>query len=209
MSHLGLLPKNVRVLDVGPGSGVMGEFLKERGISEIHAVETDEEARNHAAPIYRRVESSIDPFKAQHFDVILLLDVLEHMTDPFSFYAEMAALLTPGGKIFISLPNVAHWSVRLPLLAGFFEYTERGILDRTHYQFFTRRRFKKLLSSNGDIHCTELSASIEPLQFVLPKLLWDNKLFEALSRFRLSLAHLLPGFFGYQHLAIVEKRKGD
>ncbi|MBZ5671576.1 MAG: hypothetical protein LAO04_17845, partial [Acidobacteriia bacterium] len=43
----------------------------------------------------------------------------------------------PGGTVIVSVPNVAHLWVRLSLLAGRFDYADRGILDRSHLRFFT------------------------------------------------------------------------
>ena len=39
----------------------------------------------------------------------------------------------------ISLPNVAHYSVRFGLMAGTFEYADSGILDKTHVKFYTKQ----------------------------------------------------------------------
>ncbi|RMG42423.1 MAG: class I SAM-dependent methyltransferase [Candidatus Dadabacteria bacterium] len=203
--ELAAVTPNIRVLDVGPGSGVMGRYLKEKGLSDLYAVEIDDDARKHVAPIYKEVKEIIDDLNCTNFDLILLLDVLEHMTDPFAFYHDIFNYLKPGGKVLVSLPNVAHWSVRLPLLFGVFNYSERGILDKTHFQFFTRKRFKKLLLSHPEARIVSTSASIEPVEFLLPNSVWNNPIFLAISTLRLRLAQLLPGFFAYQHLAVVER----
>jgi hypothetical protein len=49
----------------------------------------------------------------------------------------------------ISLPNVAHVSVRVPLLFGRFRYTGSGILDRTHCRLFTFETARELVLSSG------------------------------------------------------------
>jgi 2-polyprenyl-3-methyl-5-hydroxy-6-metoxy-1,4-benzoquinol methylase len=193
---------STRVLDIGAGSGAIGAELKKRGVTDLTAVEVDAAARQHIAPIYNRVEASFEPLRGGKYELILLLDVLEHMAAPENFLKEVASVLAPRGKILISVPNIAHWSVRFPLLFGIFQYTDRGLLDRTHLQFFTAKRFRKCIEGAGLVMESE-SASIEPAEFVLPKALWDNNLFTALSKFRVSIAKTFPGLFAYQHLAAV------
>ncbi len=204
LTHLAALPKEARVLDIGPGSGFTGRALKERGVEALFAVEIDEAARRHLSDIYRRVEADLEPFADSRFDAILLLDVLEHMTDPFEFFRRLVPLLEPGGSILVSVPNVAHWSVRIPLLFGRFEYRERGILDATHCQFFTRRRFIGLLRQPG-LEVRELKASVSPVELLLPPAIATNPLFSRLSALRVGPAQLLPGLLGYQHLALLKK----
>ena len=76
------LPPAAKVLDIGSGSGAIGRMLKERSIAELYAVEVDEEARRNTASIYKRMETSLDGFRGEQFDLILILDVLEHLPNP-------------------------------------------------------------------------------------------------------------------------------
>lgn len=197
--------KGKRVLDIGAGGGGMGRFLREMGAQEITAIEIDPAASAAIAPIYDEVYSDIQPIKGRTYDIILLLDVLEHMSDPFGFMVEVVKLLAPGGRVVISVPNVAHWSIRLGLLFGRFEYVSRGILDRTHLQFFTRRRFKELLSSAQPCVLEQVGSSIEPVELLLPEYLTNNAIFRKLSALRMKVAHALPGLMAYQHLGVIQK----
>ncbi len=199
------LPPSTRVLDVGSGSGAIGQALKERGLCEIYAVETDAAAREHVKNIYKATASDVSTFTGQTFDLILLLDVLEHMTDPFEYLAKMVSMLSPGGKVLISLPNVAHWSVRGLLFFGIFDYHDRGITDRTHYQFFTRKRVRELLRAQPAMEQGVFDSSIEPVEFLLPDALSNNPIFRAISSVRLAIARVLPGLFAFQHLVSAER----
>ena len=199
------LPKDSSVLDVGSGSGTMGAFLKEHEINEVWAIEVDSAAIERAEQIYDKVLTDITQVGEKQFDLILFMDVLEHMTDPFSYLEASLKYLKPGGRVLISVPNIAHWSVRIPLLFGFFQYTNRGILDRTHFQFFTRSRFRDLLRSSSQLKIEKLGASIEPAEFVLPKWIWDNALFRICCSIRVAFARLLPGLMAYQHLGVASK----
>ena len=59
----------------------------------------------------------------------------------------------------LSIPNVANWAMRLGLLAGHFDYTDRGLLDRTHLRFYTRRSLIQMLAQAG-FEVTRLVATV-------------------------------------------------
>src|SRR5204862_595399 len=87
-----------------------------------------------------------DRLGGRHFDVVVLADVLEHVLRPVDVLRTIVSrCLKEGGHLVLSIPNVAHGSVRLALLLGDFDRTDTGILDRTHLQFFTRRSLHALL----------------------------------------------------------------
>ncbi|MBX7138318.1 MAG: class I SAM-dependent methyltransferase [Oligoflexia bacterium] len=204
-TELAALPATATVLDIGSGSGVIGKYLKSRGLNELNAIEVDPAAIQNTASIYKRTERSIEAFGTEQFDAILMLDILEHLPNPAMMLHQAAALLRPGGVALISVPNIAHWSVRLGLLFGRFHYTDRGILDRTHLHFFTRRSFEQFLRAQPNLRVLKHDSTIEPAEFLLPEILVSNPLFRGLSQLRLGVARALPGFFAYQHLARVER----
>jgi len=61
----------------------------------------------------------------------------------------IAPRLAPGGAVLASIPNFGHWYPRIRTLFGRFDYDNRGILDRTHVRFFTRRSFERLAKQAG------------------------------------------------------------
>ncbi len=192
-----------RVLDIGAGGGGIGRAAREQGPRELVAIEIDPAAQAELRQTYDEVHASIAPLKGRQYDLVILLDVLEHMSDPFGFLQELRPLLAPGARLVISVPNIAHWSVRFSLLVGRFEYRSRGILDRTHLYFFSRRKFKQMLRSVPDGKITELNGSIEPVEFVLPTWAYENPMFRMCALFRYWLARKLPGLMAYQHLGVV------
>lgn len=153
-----LLPAEVeRVLDIGCGAGATLHWLKQTGRCQWTAgIEMMEGpaalARQRADDVVvgdanLLVESAFTP---QSFDVVLCLDVLEHLVDPWAFVTKVRCLLKPGGLLIASLPNVRHLRVVLPLLlAGRWRYETAGILDRTHLRFFTRDSALELMSAEG------------------------------------------------------------
>jgi 2-polyprenyl-3-methyl-5-hydroxy-6-metoxy-1,4-benzoquinol methylase len=198
--------QTARVLDVGAGQGVMGAFLCTLGIQQLTALEIDPQARVQLATHYTQVVSSTAELSPdQRFDAILLLDVLEHVAQPEEFFAQLLRFAAPGALILISVPNIAHWSVRIPLLFGRFEYYSRGILDRTHLQFLSRRRIQRMLAGN---HCQllQFDSTTEPLEFLLPEWLYRSSPYHFCALLRLALARVLPGLFSYQHVCSARLR---
>ncbi len=61
----------------------------------------------------------------------------------------LVTLLKPGGRVFVSVPNVMHFSVFRMMLLGHWTYEDAGILDRTHLRFFTRTEILLLLRQIG------------------------------------------------------------
>jgi hypothetical protein len=64
--------------------------------------------------------------------------------------AALASRLEPGGCIIVSLPNISHVSVSLPLLfRRSFPYADAGLLDRTHLRFFTESSILEFMAKAG------------------------------------------------------------
>jgi 2-polyprenyl-3-methyl-5-hydroxy-6-metoxy-1,4-benzoquinol methylase len=78
------------------------------------------------------------------YEVVIAADVVEHVRDPERLVREMADRLSPSGALIASVPNVGHWYPRFRIAFGRFDYDQRGILDRTHLRFFTRRSFRRM-----------------------------------------------------------------
>jgi len=150
-----LLPKTAkRILDVGAGVGATSRWLKARyasaftlalegnsslreelrqNVDEAHIVDLNGPLPDVGAP-----------------DLVLFLDVLEHLLHPEDVLAQLTTNMPADGTVIVSLPNVAHLSVSAPLLLkGAFEYSDAGILDRTHLRLFTRKSAIELLNSAG------------------------------------------------------------
>lgn len=90
------------------------------------------------------------PYQGEKFDLILCLDVLEHLVDPWATMKKISSLLTPGGTMLVSVPNLRHYRTSLPLLfCGDFAYEESGTRDSTHLRFFTKKTAQALVSGSG------------------------------------------------------------
>jgi O-antigen biosynthesis protein len=145
-----------RVLDVGCGAGAVGTSLRAAGATELVGVELFAEMARHAEGIFDevhvgRVEDVLDR-GALHgpFDTVVAYDVLEHLVDPEVVLRGLHALVAPGGRIHVSVPNARHWTLLRDLaVRGTFAYTEWGHRDATHLRWFTRRDLEALLGDTG------------------------------------------------------------
>jgi 2-polyprenyl-3-methyl-5-hydroxy-6-metoxy-1,4-benzoquinol methylase len=154
-----MIPAEAFVLDVGCHTGIMGKALRQQKQAKVIGIDTDTQALQIArdrlqASLLLDIEESGWADKLisdgyHHFDTILFGDVLEHTRIPERILLEAKKLLKPGGQVIVSVPNIAHWRVRLGLLFGRFVYTDSGILDKTHLRFFTRKSARKMMNEAG------------------------------------------------------------
>lgn len=97
------------------------------------------------------VRAQLDAHVAEvgKFAVVFMSQVIEHIADPQDLLTKLRDWIMPGGSLVVSTCNVAHWRIRLNILCGRWEYTDYGILDRTHLRFFTVHSFRRLLAECG------------------------------------------------------------
>jgi methionine biosynthesis protein MetW len=140
-----------RVLDLGCGDGYLAGELRSAGhhVVGIDAVVTDGVKDRVDVFVQADLDVGLPPQVTGPFDVVIAADVLEHVRRPEVVLDELHRVVDPSGIVVASVPNFAHWYPRLRVLAGRFDYDRRGILDRTHVRFFTRRSFERLLDEHG------------------------------------------------------------
>ncbi|MFC1474830.1 class I SAM-dependent methyltransferase [bacterium] len=144
-----------RVLDVGCAAGFMGEELKKSGAAHVAGIEIVPEVAREAEKrmdevICGDIEEIELPFPPDSFDTIICADVLEHLKDPWAVMKKLSGVLKPEkGLMIVCIPNVAHYSVFVPLLAGVWKYEEMGILDETHLRFFTASGAGEMIRGAG------------------------------------------------------------
>jgi 2-polyprenyl-3-methyl-5-hydroxy-6-metoxy-1,4-benzoquinol methylase len=192
-----------RLLDVGAADGVLARRLSERDW-RVTAIEADpalaEAAAPHCEAVIRADLNAGLPELAGPFSVIVYGDVLEHLVDPLAVMRGLDRALAPGGSIVLSIPNVAHLWVRLSLLAGRFEYRDRGLLDRTHLRFFTERSLRELLR---EAHVSVERWTVTPVplhQVVSPR--WQRPWLDTVHGASAALARRLPRLLGYQFVVL-------
>jgi 2-polyprenyl-3-methyl-5-hydroxy-6-metoxy-1,4-benzoquinol methylase len=137
------------VLEIGCHTGYIGNQFTQ---AKFYGLDVDSDALKQASNGYCGVQevdlNRIDPenfefdFRDVKFNVLLAGDVLEHLLNPQTVLKYFLGFVESGGRVIVSVPNVANIRIRLLLLFGRFEYTDRGILDRSHLHLYTRRSAK-------------------------------------------------------------------
>jgi 2-polyprenyl-3-methyl-5-hydroxy-6-metoxy-1,4-benzoquinol methylase len=193
---------NQTVLDLGCGEGFFASELvkdgnKVTGIdNRVLPAENSVFEQYFAADLDQGMGAAVEELRGARFNRVLLLDVLEHLRRPDEIVKECHAVLKREGFLIVSVPNVANIAIRLMLLFGRFNYTERGILDKTHVRFFTRKTARRLLEENG-YSIVEEKLTVIPLELILS---WspDNLLLRIMNRVLALTTWMMPGLFGYQ-----------
>ena len=146
-----------RLLDIGCAIGGFGRTIRRRTPGAvIWGVEPMDVAADIArGGEYERVVTGLFPEDAgelvgEQFDALFMLDVLEHMVDPWGALRAALPMVGPGGVLVASIPNVRHFNVWWPLVRhGKWTYTDIGLLDRTHLRWFTRSSIVELFETTG------------------------------------------------------------
>ena len=158
-------------VDAGCASGYLARELSRNGWRMI-GIESDaeaaQEARRHCVDVVEADLTAFDFGGLGPYDAIVFGDVLEHLPEPSRTLRDATAHLSSGGVTVVSVPNVAHLVVRLSLLAGRFEYADRGILDRTHLRFFTRESLLRFLRECG-LEVEVLTCTPAPIEEVFSR----------------------------------------
>lgn len=150
-----LPPDANKVLEIGCGEGAFGSAMKDWGVGHVTGIELFEDAARTAAQRIDRVLNTdalqgIDRLAGETFDCIVCNDVLEHLADPWAVLRRAHGLLTPGGVVVASIPNLRYFPVLKELvLQAEFEYQREGVLDRTHLRFFTCKSVARLFEETG------------------------------------------------------------
>ncbi len=130
--------KGLRILDIGCGAGILSEPLARLGGSVVGAdpaEENIEAARTHAeatgvAVDYRATTAEALAEAGEKFDIVLAMEVVEHVVDVPAFVATCAAMVKPGGLMFAATLNRTLKSFALAIVGA--EYVLRWVPRGTH-----------------------------------------------------------------------------
>lgn len=147
-----------RCLDVGCGTGnsYAGELLR-KGISYV-GVDISRQAVAAACASGLDAHVVADaaelPFADESFDVVLCIEVLEHLFSPHLAVGEIRRVLRPGGRLVASAPNIGYWRHRVNLLFGLWnpagdELAIEQPWRDPHIRFFTPKTLERMLRTGG------------------------------------------------------------
>jgi len=151
------VPENSACLDVGCWNGNLGAKLIRDKNCIVDGVDVNTEMLKqaqkkgyHTTYVINLNSENVNFLDIkQKYDVIMFADVLEHLINPELVLKLAQQKLKKGGKIIISLPNVAFLLNRIQLLLGKWEYRDFGTLDKTHLKFYTVDSGQKMVESAG------------------------------------------------------------
>jgi glycosyltransferase involved in cell wall biosynthesis/SAM-dependent methyltransferase len=195
-----------KVLELGAGHGRVGISLAERGV-DVTAV--DRLPPDEQQPIPYVTADLDEPFVdavaealGGEADVVLALDVIEHLRRPEWSLQEVRRTMKRGATLIASTGNVAFLLVRSMLLLGAFNYGRKGILDLTHTRLFTVRSFCRTLEGEG-FEVGRVLGFGPPIR----DMVGSSALLRLLDLTGAFLARVWPRLFAYQIL--VEARRLD
>jgi len=174
---LPFIPQQANViLEIGCGDGNFGELLQKRGAKEVWGVEYEPDQARLAEKKITKVlvgdiADQLDKLPNQYFDAIVCNDVLEHLLDPYTVLFNLRTKLKPHGVVVSSIPNIRYFRNLFDFIINKnWDYTDSGIMDKTHLRFYTYKSIRKLFENNGYEVLT--LKGINPTKSIRP-LLWN------------------------------------
>jgi 2-polyprenyl-3-methyl-5-hydroxy-6-metoxy-1,4-benzoquinol methylase len=196
-----------QLLDVGCAQGELAKNFVDLGWN-VFAIEPDSADAFSASDLgIKVVNSTVEealPNLRNDFDCIVIADVLEHLLHPLDVLIQLSKKLAPGGKIVASVPNIANFTIRISLLFGLFNYTDRGILDRTHLHFYTRKTLKHLFT-DANLKLEKILITPIPIERIAPAWILSNRL-HFLHKLIFFMTKLWARGFGYQFIIVASKK---
>lgn len=139
-----LIKSEKEVLDVGCNTGYLGQYLIKNKNCICDGIDYNKQFLLKAQKRGYRNIYKIDLYTAdfklsEKYDVILFIDILEHLPDPYIILLKLIKEnLKNKGTAIICLPNIGRFEYRIRHLLGKFNYEKSGIMHRDHLRFFTK-----------------------------------------------------------------------
>lgn len=153
---LRFIPQSARrILEVGCGEGFFGYILKSKIGAEVWGIEVYKNAAENAKlkldkVIIGDIERDELSLPQNYFDCIIFNDVLEHLKYPWDVLKKIQYNLTDKGYVVASIPNLRFLdNIKMLLRNNDWEYKNKGILDKTHLRFFTKKSIKGMFEACG------------------------------------------------------------
>jgi 2-polyprenyl-3-methyl-5-hydroxy-6-metoxy-1,4-benzoquinol methylase len=144
-----LLPnlKFKKVLELGSGNGELASVLKSKAINLTCSDNSPIYVKNLKKYGLKAIKTDFNlplPFDSNQFDLVISLEVIEHLYQAENFLSEIHRILKPKGQLIISTPNIAWWGYRFYMLLG-----QPPKKEGYHLRFFTHHTLTKLLAKSG------------------------------------------------------------
>jgi len=159
-------PDGKACLDIGPGTGRWLKFLKQNGAISLVGVDVSSEVLERCAPLCdstQKLDVEVDTldYGDNSFDIIISIEVLEHLQDPDIYFSEIIRVAKPGANVVMSLPNIASMMSRFRLLFGYLPTAIAS--DPTHVRFYLQNDIALMLAKRGqNVAFVPTSFSLHP-----------------------------------------------
>jgi 2-polyprenyl-3-methyl-5-hydroxy-6-metoxy-1,4-benzoquinol methylase len=144
-------PATARIIDIGCGDGTFIRILKEAGFTDVWGQEIPghgEAAREYANGVYEDYDQSTIP--PQHFDVVTMIDVMEHVPSPLDTLRRTNAVLRPGGTLYFHSPRVSMLDRAMHALGGrVLPIWQNSRTSVFHLQNYSDQGINKMLKTAG------------------------------------------------------------
>lgn len=146
--------KDKRVLEIGCHTADLGKEIKKNG-NYVVGIDYNKEAINIAKNVIQEAyvldleTEEVFFCKTDKFDVVVCNQVLEHLRNPDDVLTKIKKILHPNGYLIVGLPNVCNAKDRFNITWGKWEYTETGVMDKTHIHFFSYNSAYSFLLGNN------------------------------------------------------------
>jgi len=201
-----LVPLSVaRVLDIGCGSGTLGEKLRLRRECRVVGITySQREAELASGRLSQVICADLNHFDFSslgQFDCVIMSHILEHLYSPESFLERLKCVLHPESRIVVALPNVLFWRQRWEFLRGRWRYQDGGIMDRTHFRFFDCQSSDALLEGAGYEILTAQRDGAFPLTNAIRRIIGPFA-----KRVDTFMCTQVPGLFAFQFVYMAKMR---
>jgi glycosyltransferase involved in cell wall biosynthesis len=198
------VPAGSTVVDLGCGPGHLSPALRAKGCRVI-GVDMFPPAEASAFDEFHVADLNVRPFPRPLHDVqvLLVLDVIEHLVSPEKFCDQLrrATQQNLGIKIIMSTANIGFIVPRLMLLLGQFNYNKRGILDLTHTRLFTFASMRRLMEEAGFV-----VESMRGIPAPAPLVVKNRLASRLLMRLQAAAIWMFPAVFSYQMYLVARPR---
>lgn len=137
-----------RFLDIGCSVGTVCAAAHQLGLKP-HGIDLDADAVGHARKLFGpHATFEAAPIAAlaargEQYDMIYMSEVVEHVNDPDAFMGHVAQVLAPGGMLYLTAPDGAHFGVPK-------DFASWGMVNPpNHLTFFSRKGIRQLLMRHG------------------------------------------------------------
>lgn len=186
---------NSTVIDIGGGQGKVAKELKAKSCTVTGIDKRPLSVKSNYDKFYQiDIDQDEIEINMAEFDYVLILDIIEHLSNPELFLDQMRVnfgLSQP--KIILTTPNIAFFILRFQLFTGNFNYGKQGILDKTHKRLFTFQSIKRLC-----IQCGYTIEKVKGIPAPFPKAIGRNIASRFLMGVNRGLIFFSKKMFSYQ-----------